>query len=75
MLKNEMESYVRKAGEGFEKSYIPLHGGGEGVENCLNLPCVINEWHLIYNPDFWLGQIYYFINFSVHISWYLFLLV
>jgi hypothetical protein len=27
MLKNEMESYIRIEGEGFEKSYIPLHGG------------------------------------------------
>ena len=27
MLKNEMESYVRIRGEGFEKFYVPLHGG------------------------------------------------
>ena len=27
MLKNEMESYVRIGGEGFEKSYVPVHGG------------------------------------------------
>ena len=30
MLKNEIESYVRIGGEGFEKSYIPLHGHGGG---------------------------------------------
>ena len=28
MLKNEIESYERIGGEGFEKSYIPLHGVG-----------------------------------------------
>ena len=30
MLENEMESYVRIGVEGFEKSYVPLHGGGGG---------------------------------------------
>ena len=45
MLRNEMESYVRIGGEGFEKSYVPLHrGGGGGVRNCQNHPYVINEW-------------------------------
>ena len=31
--------------EGFEKSYVPLHGG-RGVKNCQNHPYVINEWPL-----------------------------
>ena len=31
MLKNEMESYLRIGGEGFEKSYVPLHGGGSKI--------------------------------------------
>ena len=31
--------------EGFEKSYVPLHGGRE-VKNCQNHPHVINEWPL-----------------------------
>jgi len=44
-LKNEMESYVRIGEEGFEKSYVPLHGG-RGVKNCQNHPYVINEWSL-----------------------------
>lgn len=26
-LKNEMESYVRIEGKGFEKPYVPLYGG------------------------------------------------
>ena len=43
MLKNEMESYIRIEGNGFEKSYVPLHGGREGVKNCQNHPYVINE--------------------------------
>ena len=30
MLKNEMESYVRIGGEGFEKSYVFLRGVGGG---------------------------------------------
>ena len=42
-----MESCVRIEGEGFEKSYIPLHGGREGVKNCQNHPYVNNEWPLI----------------------------
>ena len=42
MLKNEMGSCVRIGGEGFEKSYVPLHGG-RGVKNCHNHPYVINE--------------------------------
>ena len=46
MLENEMESYVRIGGEGFEKSYVPLHGG-IGVRNFQNYPYVINEWPLI----------------------------
>ena len=41
MLKNEMESYLR-IGEGFEKSYVPLHGG-RGVKNCQNHPYVVSE--------------------------------
>ena len=33
--------------EGFEKSYVPLHGDGEGgIKNCQNHPYVINEWPL-----------------------------
>ena len=36
----------KNRGEGFEKSYIPLHGGREGVKNCKNHPYVINEWPL-----------------------------
>ena len=46
MLKNEMESYVRIGGRGFEKSYVPLHGGRGGVKNFQNHPYVINEWPL-----------------------------
>ena len=30
-------------GEGFEKSYVPLHGG-RGVKNCQNHSYVINDW-------------------------------
>ena len=37
MLKNEMESYVRIMGEGFEKSCVLLHEG-RGVKNCQNHP-------------------------------------
>jgi len=44
MLKNKMESYVR-IGRGYEKSYVPLHGG-RGVKICQNHPYVINEWPL-----------------------------
>ena len=28
MLKNKMKCYVRIGGEGFEISYVPLHGEG-----------------------------------------------
>ena len=34
----------KNRGEGFEKSYVPLHGGRVEVKNCQNLPYVINEW-------------------------------
>ena len=30
--------------EGFEKSYVALHGGRGGIKNCQNQPYVINEW-------------------------------
>ena len=33
----------KNRGEGFEKSFVPLHGVG-GVKNCQNHPYVINEW-------------------------------
>ena len=33
----------KNRGEGFNKSYVPLHG----VKNCQNHPYVINEWPLI----------------------------
>ena len=36
----------KNRGEGFEKSYVPLHGGGVGAKNCQNHPYVINEWPL-----------------------------
>ena len=45
MLKNEMESYVRLGGKGFEQSYVPLHGVGEGQK--LQKSSLINEWLLI----------------------------
>jgi hypothetical protein len=35
-------------GEGFGKSYVPLHGD-RGVKNVQNHPYVINEWPLIIN--------------------------
>ena len=35
----------KNRGRGFEKSYVPLHGG-RGVKNCQNHPYVINEWPL-----------------------------
>ena len=47
MLKNEMKSYVRIGGRGFEKSYVPSHGVRGGVKNCQYHPYVINEWPLI----------------------------
>jgi hypothetical protein len=34
----------KNIGEGFENSYVPLHGGG--VKNCQNYRYVINEWLL-----------------------------
>ena len=36
----------KNRGKGFEKSYVPLHGG-RGVKNCQNHPYVITEWPLI----------------------------
>ena len=34
----------KNRGEGFEKSYVPLHGAeGGGVKNCQNHPYIINE--------------------------------
>ena len=37
----------KNRGEGFEKSYVPLHRGGEGGnKNCQNHPYVINEMPL-----------------------------
>jgi len=36
MLKNEMESYVRIGGEGFEKSYVPYMGlGGSEIDKII----------------------------------------
>ena len=35
----------KNRGEGFEKYYVTLHGGGR-VKNCQNRPYVINEWPL-----------------------------
>ena len=35
----------KNRGEGFEKSYVPSHGG-RGVKNCQNHPYVIHEWPL-----------------------------
>ena len=35
----------KNRGEGFEKSYVRLHGG-RGVKNVQNHPYVINEWPL-----------------------------
>ena len=43
VFKKEMESYIRKGGEGFKKSYVLLHGERGGVKNCQNRPYVINE--------------------------------
>jgi hypothetical protein len=46
MLK-KLNGILRKnRGEGFEKSYVRLHGG-RGVKNCQNHIYVINEWPLI----------------------------
>ena len=36
----------KNRGEGFEKSYVPLHEGREGIKNCQNHPYVINDWTL-----------------------------
>ena len=36
----------KNRGEGFEKSYVPLHGGRRGVKNWQNHPYVVNEWPL-----------------------------
>ena len=37
----------KNSGEGFEKSYVPLHGGRGGeIKNCQNHPYVINKWPL-----------------------------
>ena len=33
-------------GEGYEKFYVPLHGGRGRVKNCQNHPYVINKWAL-----------------------------
>ena len=41
-----MESYL-STGAGFEKSYVPLHGGRR-VKYRQNHPCVINEKPLIH---------------------------
>ena len=45
MLKNEMESYVRIRGQGFEKSYVPYMGVG-GSQKLPKSSLVINEWPL-----------------------------
>ena len=37
----------KNRGEGFEKSYVPLHGSRGGVKNSQNLPYVMNEWPLL----------------------------
>ena len=43
---NKRNVILRKnRGEGFEKSYVPLHGG-MGGQNLQNHPYVINEWSL-----------------------------
>ena len=43
----KLNEILRKnRGEGFEKSYVSLHGGRGGVKNCKNHPYVINEWPL-----------------------------
>ena len=36
----------KNRGEGFEKSYVPLHGEGGGVKHCQNQPYVISKWPL-----------------------------
>ena len=68
--------------EGFEKSYLPLHGGC-GFKNCQNHPYVINKWplmtclpHTVIVPTiikfpystlwFYLCEISYFARCSVH---------
>jgi hypothetical protein len=42
-----MESYVT-IGEGFEKSYVCLHGG-RGVKNCQNHAYIIAYWRALLN--------------------------
>ena len=44
MLRNEMES-CKNRGEGFKKSYVPLHEG-RGGQSYQNHSYVINEWSL-----------------------------
>ena len=48
MLKNEKEFYIR-TGEGFEKSYVPLHGGRGSKLPKSSLH--INEWPLTLLPS------------------------
>ena len=36
----------KNRGEGFEKSYVPLHWDRGGVKNFQNHPYIINEWPL-----------------------------
>ena len=43
MLKKQNGILRKNRGEGFEKSYVPLHGD-RGVKNWQNHPYVINEW-------------------------------
>ena len=38
----------KNRGKGFEKNYVPLHGGRRGGQNCQNNPYVIKEWYLNY---------------------------
>ena len=42
--------------EGFEKSYVPLHGD-RGSQNCQNHPYVINEWPLARNRSRMVGRL------------------
>jgi hypothetical protein len=45
MLKKRNGILRKNMVEGFEKSYVPLHGV-EGVNNYQNHPYIINEWPL-----------------------------